>query len=59
VKTLFTLGDVVATPGALAAIGYRATTFLPTLPAISPVIGVISTLMTGRRINYHLRRDSG
>jgi len=38
-------------------LGYRATTFLPTLPAISLVIGVMLTLMTGRRINFRLSRD--
>src|ERR1700674_4728025 len=40
-------------------LGYRATTFLATLPATSPVIGVTLRFMTGWRVNLHLSRTSG
>jgi len=59
VKPFFTLGRVVATPGALAAMGYRATTFLPILPAISLAIGVTLTLITGEKTIRRLNRDCG
>jgi hypothetical protein len=59
VKPLFTLGRVVATPSALAAIGISGDDLPTYLAAISPVVGVTLTLTTGRRINFHSSRDSG
>jgi len=59
VKPLFTLGHLVATPGTLAPIGVSGDDLSTYLAAISPAIGVTLTLMTGRRINFHLSRDFG
>ena len=39
--------------------GYRATTFLPILPAISLAIGVTLTLITGEKTIRRLNRDCG